>query len=416
MPEAQKPAGSANRWLNRQAATLSVDDRCASTPVEEGLDELRSAALDTSPINGLTHRFYRYPARFSPAFASAAIARFSKPGDLVVDPYMGGGTTAVEALAQGRRVVGCDLNSLAVFIGRVKTTILSAADQKALARWASEVIPTLLYSSTPAELPDIICERRTRNLSTPSVRPIKKVLALALLSLRVLPSKESENFARCALLNVGQWALNGRKQPTPLPEFRARLSATVVEMLGGLVEFERRLRDRGGPLARPVLINDTAANLELYKPLKSEKASLAVSSPPYPGIHMLYHRWQVDGRRETPAPYWLAACQDGNGAAFYTFADRERATDAYFAESLRTLTVIRRVLKEDAVFVQMLAFGKPEEQLPRYLDNMSKAGFRQLHPGDGQSMWRAVPSRRWHATMKGSLGGSREIVLVHRAT
>jgi tRNA G10 N-methylase Trm11 len=32
---------------------------------------------------------------------------------LVLDPYMGGGTTLVEALIAGRNVVGNDLNSLA---------------------------------------------------------------------------------------------------------------------------------------------------------------------------------------------------------------------------------------------------------------------------------------------------------------
>ena len=61
--------------------------------------ELRNAALDLNNIEGLTHEFYRYPARFSPTFAAAAIRGFSKPGQLVLDPYMGGGTTVVEALA-----------------------------------------------------------------------------------------------------------------------------------------------------------------------------------------------------------------------------------------------------------------------------------------------------------------------------
>jgi hypothetical protein len=32
-------------------------------------------------VSGLTHDFYRYPARFSPLFARAAIEAFSKPGD-----------------------------------------------------------------------------------------------------------------------------------------------------------------------------------------------------------------------------------------------------------------------------------------------------------------------------------------------
>src|SRR6187399_1710425 len=97
---------------------------------------LRSAALDRSPVSGLTHRFYRYPARFSPRFARTVIQLFCAPGDLVLDPYMGGGTTVVEALACGREVVGNDINSLAVFLARVKTTPLSRDDRDSLMRWS----------------------------------------------------------------------------------------------------------------------------------------------------------------------------------------------------------------------------------------------------------------------------------------
>ena len=79
-------------------------------------ERLAKAACDKDRINGLTHNFYRYPARFSPPFASTAIKLFSNPGDLILDPYMGGGTTIIEAIVAGRRAVGADLNALAVFI------------------------------------------------------------------------------------------------------------------------------------------------------------------------------------------------------------------------------------------------------------------------------------------------------------
>jgi DNA modification methylase len=53
---------------------------------------------------------------------------FSKPGDLVLDPYMGGGTAVVEGVAAGRHMVGNDLNSLGAFIARVKITALNKDD------------------------------------------------------------------------------------------------------------------------------------------------------------------------------------------------------------------------------------------------------------------------------------------------
>lgn len=38
------------------------------------------------------------------------VERLTKPGDLVCDPFLGGGTTAVVSLALGRRFVGCDID------------------------------------------------------------------------------------------------------------------------------------------------------------------------------------------------------------------------------------------------------------------------------------------------------------------
>jgi hypothetical protein len=285
-----------------------------------------------------------------------------------------------------------------------------------LKNWADDVVPSLLYSITPEDLPSVICPRRTKNLSLPLARAIKKVMALALFTFDdLLPTGNSRNFARCALLNVGQWALNGRKNRVSAAQFRQRLSFTVREMLSGLAELDGELRARGAAHIRPILINDSAANLPAHSPFPDELADCVICSPPYPGIHMLYHRWQVDGRKESPAPYWLANCQDGEGAAFYNFADRrEQAIDAYFTNSLRTLQGIRQVLKAGAPLIQMIAFSDPSAHLRRYRENMRTAGFEEVSPASG-TIRRQVPSRRWHATLKGNLNGSREVVLVHRA-
>jgi hypothetical protein len=58
------------------------------------------------PVGGLTHNSYRYPARFSPQFARATIEAFSRPGDTILDPFMGGATSLVEGRALGRHSVG----------------------------------------------------------------------------------------------------------------------------------------------------------------------------------------------------------------------------------------------------------------------------------------------------------------------
>ena len=58
---------------------------------------------------------------------------------------------------------------------------------------------------------------------------------------------------------------------------------------------------------------------------------LIITSPPYPGVHVLYHRWQVNGRRETPAPYWIANKLDGDGGRYYSLGNRhEKELKTYF--------------------------------------------------------------------------------------
>lgn len=42
------------------------------------------------------------------------VKTFSQPGDVVCDPFLGGGTTAIAALAQARRFVGCDVDERAI--------------------------------------------------------------------------------------------------------------------------------------------------------------------------------------------------------------------------------------------------------------------------------------------------------------
>ena len=72
----------------------------------------------------LTHGYHRYPAKYIPQLASRVIKENSKVGDLVCDPFMGSGTTLVEAVVNGRRAYGTDINPVAVLIAKAKTTAI----------------------------------------------------------------------------------------------------------------------------------------------------------------------------------------------------------------------------------------------------------------------------------------------------
>jgi hypothetical protein len=376
---------------------------------------LEEAALDRQPVTGWTHNFYRYPARFSPRFAAAAIEHFSRPGDLIADPYMGGGTAVVEGVAAGRHVVGNDLNSLGAFITKVKITALTADEVNVVRRWSVEQVPRFSYQQPFERVAAFIDGRKTKNLSLIRARFIKKVVAAALAAIAELPTENARSFAKCVVLRVAQWALDGRERHTPLGEFRERLTAAAEEMLASSAAFTEQARRAGG---RATLFNSNAAELDQVPFFwdRTRRVSLVVTSPPYPGVHVLYHRWQVDGRRETPAPYWIAGCNDGQGASFYNFGDRrQEAADNYFRTSLGTLKAIRQIMLPGAWMVQMVAFNRPDEQLRRYLDNMETGGFAEVSLGGKDRIWRHVPHRKWHATFVGKTHSANEVVLVHRA-
>jgi len=387
-------------------------------------ENLTKSAMDKSRVTGLTHNFYKYPARFSPSFASTAIQLFSKQGDLILDPYMGGGTTVIEAMVAGRRVIGTDLNSLAVFVTRVKTTALTKKERKEVISW-NETYPTQLsYHDTPEELNKVLCKGdKIKNLTLPRAKFIKKVIAAWLVSLNSVESKKARDFLRCAILKTGQWALDGRRTHTSLTEFRKKISQNVYQMLEELRDFQRLIYKQKPGKPRRKLVETDASQIDKIPIFFREnmKVDLVITSPPYPGIHILYHRWQVDGRRETPAPYWIAGCQDGQGDSYYNFGSRQQPElRSYFDTSLRTLKAIRNVIREGGHIIQMIAFKEPKAHLQRYLENMRKAGFSEVMFGDNalaernNRIWRRVPNRKWHASLQGDTTSSKEVVLVHK--
>lgn len=66
------------------------------------------------------HPMCSYLASFPAALAHAFIARWSRPGDVVLDPFSGRGTVPLQACAEGRVGAGNDLNPLAYLLTAAK--------------------------------------------------------------------------------------------------------------------------------------------------------------------------------------------------------------------------------------------------------------------------------------------------------
>ena len=76
--------------------------------------------LETTTIWDFLHRgnwavhIGDYRGNWPPQLVRNLIQRYSREGDLIIDPFMGGGTTLFEAWLLGRRSVGIDISRLAV--------------------------------------------------------------------------------------------------------------------------------------------------------------------------------------------------------------------------------------------------------------------------------------------------------------
>jgi hypothetical protein len=382
---------------------------------------LIDGARSQEPVKGLTHGFYKYPARFSPAFARSAILTFTRPGDLVLDPHVGGGTVLVEALANGRDAIGVDISSLAEFVSRTKSTVLSANELDRLQDWVETCLLQSMHIHKPSKHFDEYEELGYyRHLNHRSRWPLRKAIEQGISSATRLGKPRLEAFGRCVILRAAQWALDGRRERASLNDFKAFVKATADEMLTGA----RQLRASvvaNGRRPRIRVLNRTAAGLEDDSRLsRRPPPRLIVTSPPYPGIHVLYHRWQMDGGKEAPLPFMIANKLDGAGASYYTMGDRKSPQlNTYFDTVRASIRSASALADEQTVVVQMLAFSEPRQQLPRYLALMEEEGLSEsLLPlldsqRDGR-LWRSVPRRRWYSDQRGKTPASQEVVLFHQ--
>jgi hypothetical protein len=318
----------------------------------------------------------------------------------------------VEALATGRKFIGCDLNPLSHFIAKIKTSPLSDRGLREVVAWANLLAdePDLRTRS----MPDRAWESYQLNLPW----WLRNVIEVALARTAALSSEKVRQFARGALLRTGQWALDCRKTLPTAREFVSRLQENTVHMAEGMNEYRKRievssLTPRQTESNRRLMLGNTAealGNKRLPKNWRSPR--LILTSPPYLGVHILYHRWQVRGRRESPAPFWIAGSLDGFGASYYTFGDRQRKDPGTYMNRLKAcMAPVVNLMDSNSLLVQLVAFAEPESQLTPYLETLQSCGLRECGT---PRMWRCVPNRKWYAQLQGSTSSSREVLLVHQ--
>lgn len=246
----------------------------------------------------LTHDIHPYPAKYIPQIPANVIRRLSLPGELVLDPFGGSGTTATESVRLGRRAVSVDANPLATLIGKVKTAGIKDDDRTELERLATAVYTYSLESSPVPNLESLRDwipqipnhEKWFSNSITAELACIRRLI-------EELTSGRAKNIAYLALsrmiVRVSNQDSETRyvsKEKNHPPKYAIRAYLESIKAVRLRVERFSQLCTTSDATfhsgdSRFVMRNDIAP----------ESVSLIVSSPPYPNAtdYHLYHRFRI---------------------------------------------------------------------------------------------------------------------------
>jgi SAM-dependent methyltransferase len=117
-------------------------------------DVLREYNTTRSANQYMTHWIYPYKGKFHPQLVRALLNIMQiRARQIVLDPFIGSGTTALECMLLGINCVGVDISPLCVLISRVKTLAVQGLDeihaQASAVQVSERSTPTLFGEPSP---------------------------------------------------------------------------------------------------------------------------------------------------------------------------------------------------------------------------------------------------------------------------
>lgn len=388
------------------------------------IDHLRVGALNAAGI--LTpskrllspHGLYAYPARFSPHFAARAIETISKPGAMVLDPFMGSGTTLIEALRLGRKSVGVDISPISKFIA---DRIFRGTEWPEALRAQSVGSKLIRHLRKKGSRRLHVDEELLSqvNLAHPDTLEIGSAIDFWIQEAQT-EGRETGKILRALVLSAGQWALDGKREVPSFDDFLDRMEIVNNIFPHTILSFGQTCRERWGTKTWEQFVETRIGDATSVLPQLSTslpRFDAIVTSPPYPGVHMLYGKWQIQGRRETSAPQWIVGAKEIQSDSSFTMGKRGGSLEPYFKGIEKLFAAAHERLKPSSLSIHMVGFNNPKTQLESYAGAMKSAGFRELfHKGTGSQdgrIWRRVPARKFYAESNvRAHNTSKEVVMV----
>ena len=246
------------------------------------------SAWDTGYI---THCYHRYPAKFIPQVARRLIEEHSEAGETVLDPFMGSGTTLVEAVVKGRRARGIDINPAAILASRAKTRpIRPDRLAKALARFNSDLellarARDLAVLFTP---PKPLLPSNRERLDWWFPRDQQRRLGSILALIEETRPEAIRDVLRCGFSHVlkttSYWLMKSSKPTRDKKKVADGVPNPVAPLRRHLAKMERanqRFWEMMPEAVRKTAAADVRAGDARKLPWQPESVDLVVTSPPY---------------------------------------------------------------------------------------------------------------------------------------
>ena len=278
------------------------------------------------------HRLHPYLGKFVPQLVEAMLGRYFRPGQRVLDPFAGSGTTLVQALESGLDATGVDIAAFNCLLMDVKTReynlfALEKEIRDALARAGEPEEPSEYVRAwfAPQAASELLAFRSLA-ADYEHADVLRVILARAARSARRTTHFDLE-FPRAP--QVGEyWCHKHKRTCRPVETASQFLRRYSLDTVTRIKEFSR-LRGRGR--AADVLHGDSR---ELVLP----RCDGIVTSPPYPGLidyheqhRCAYELLGLEDRRELELG---AAVRGTSRAAVQAYADGIAGVLARCAEAL----------------------------------------------------------------------------------
>lgn len=355
----------------------------------------------------LTHGYHRYPAKFIPQLANRVIKENSQAGDTVCDPFMGSGTTVIEAIVNGRKGYGTDINPVAVLIAKAKTTPIEPAK---LHREVASVFGHI-QAAIDNQNGQTLLTQESFGFDVPSHDRIdywfpeeqKRELAIILSRIKAIRDQDIQTFLLCSFSNIlkgcSRWMMKSVK-PT---RDQSKLIASAER---SFILQTKRMMKKNEEFWQVLDGNDVDCTIDnrdaRHLSLRDGSATLIVTSPPYvtsyeyADLHQLTALWleYTNNLKEFRSKFIGSIQKDDGDTHLHSALARETVeklegkdrrealgVERYFFEMQQCFEEMYRVLKprgKAAIVIGDTDLKKVEiKNAEVFMQTMEKIGFRK---------------------------------------